>query len=102
MAYSLLAGFPETAYLDGLLAGAWTILRIVQCAGTGRLRFAVRVGGGAATGLLLAAPFVIPFLHLLSVGQVNLPRLLDFSGVAAPPAAFAVLFMPYVLGPQTL
>ncbi len=94
MAFSLYAGFPETAYLDGLLGGAWTFLRVVQCARGSRARFAVRTGAGAATGLLLAAPFVLPFLHLLSVGQVSLPRLLDFSKVAAPPAAFPVLLMP--------
>ncbi len=102
LAFSLYAGFPETAYLDGLLGGAWTVLRMLQCNGRSRVRFALRMGTAAATGLLLAAPFVLPSLHLLSVGQVSLPRLLDFSTVAAPPAAFPVLVMPYLVGPQTM
>jgi hypothetical protein len=102
LAFSLYAGFPEVAYLDGLLCAAWTLLRFVQCHGAARIRFALRVGVGALAGLLVATPFIIPFLHLLSVGQVNLPRMLDFSRVAIPPLALPTLVMPYALGPQSL
>ncbi len=99
---SLYAGFPETAYLDGLLCAAWTLLRLAQCRGAARARFTWRVGMGGLAGLLLATPYIVPFLHLLSVGQVNLPRMLDFSAVAIPLPALPVLLMPYLLGPQSL
>ncbi len=100
LAFSLYAGFPETAYIDGLLAGCWALLRLFQCTQGDRIFLTLRLGAGAVTGLLLAAPFVVPFLHMLSVADLG-SHALDFSGVAAPPAALPVLLMPYVLGPQS-
>ena len=100
LAFSLYAGFPETAYIDGLLAAAWTLLRLMQCAPGDRIGFALRIGAGAVTGLLLAAPFVVPFLHMLTVSDLG-PHALDFSKLPTPPAALPVLLMPYVLGPQS-
>ena len=63
-----------------------------------RFRFAGRIAGAAATGVLLAAPYVVPFAHMLMVGDVSIScRRLDQGLV--PADALAVLSMPYVLGP---
>jgi len=102
IAFSLYAGGPETAYLDGLLGAAWTLLRIVQSAGSDRLRLALRIGAGAVTGLLLAAPYVVPFLQMLTEGEVSPPRMSDYTTAAIPSPALPTLLMPYVLGPQSL
>ena len=100
VAFSLYAGFPETAYLDGLLGGAWSLLRLVQCAPGRRLIFATRIAAGAITGLLLAAPFIVPFVHMLSASDLGM-HVHDIGAVAAPPAALPALVMPHVLGPQS-
>ncbi len=99
IALSLYAGFPETAYLDALLAVAWSLLRIAQCAAMDRLRFTVRVGAGGLVGLLMAAPFVVPFLHLLKVGEIG-PHAAGLGTFAIPLARLSMLLMPHVLGPQ--
>jgi hypothetical protein len=62
-AWSFLAGFPETAALDLLFAGAWAALRCIQA--PARASYALRVGGAVAIGLMLAAPAIWPFLEAL-------------------------------------
>jgi hypothetical protein len=63
VAWSFLAGFPETAALDMLLAAAWGAVRLAQ--GPGRAAYAARCGAAAAAGLLIAAPAIWPFLEAL-------------------------------------
>ena len=99
VALSLYAGFPETAYLDRLLGLAWALLRFGQCGRGRRARFVVFMAAGAVTGVLLAAPYVVPFLHLLSTADLG-SHANDYSVIAAPPAAVPVLLMPHMLGPQ--
>ncbi|MGH9439292.1 MAG: hypothetical protein ACRD22_15705, partial [Terriglobia bacterium] len=52
LAYSLYAGFPETAYLDGLLAFAWSMYRFSVAPRGARFAFATKVVSGCAVGLL--------------------------------------------------
>jgi len=54
MALSLLAGFPETAYLDGLLALAWALLRLAQLAPGRRAAYAGRIFLGGIAALCIA------------------------------------------------
>ncbi|HVA05165.1 MAG TPA: hypothetical protein VNG12_00320, partial [Acidimicrobiales bacterium] len=61
LAFSLYAGFPEVAYIDGVLAAIWIIARAVQL-GADRLRFLGKVAAGTALGFLLAAPILTAFL----------------------------------------
>jgi hypothetical protein len=100
VAFSLYAGFPETAYLDGLLGAAWTLSRIAQCDRARRVAFASRMGLAALAGLLLAAPFVVPFAHMLTVSDLAL-HAVNIGTIGAPPAALPMLVMPYLLGPQS-
>jgi hypothetical protein len=72
VALSIYAGFPETAYVDGLLAGAWLIWR-AACARRGPLlqAFALKGLAGAVAGGLLAAPIIVAFADFLKVGYTG-------------------------------
>ena len=52
----LLAGFPETAYICGLLVVVWAVGRWAQCPPGARLGMIWRVALGGGVGLALAAP----------------------------------------------
>ncbi len=98
LAWSLFAGFPETAYIDGLLALLWAILRLRMSERP--LVFAGRVIGGGVLGLLLAAPLLISFGDYLQNSDVF--RLHFFGRVSLPFAGAATLFLPYVFGPTAV
>ncbi len=98
LALSLYAGFPETAYIDGLLAAVWTLVRLCQMPVPRRLAFVGRMMIGLVGGLMLAAPVVIPFLDYLH---------LAFTGPHTPgrvalrvlrPAVMPQLLTPYLYG----
>ncbi len=95
VAFSLYAGFPETAYLDGLLALAWAVLRFSQAP---RPAFAGRVLAGGAAGLLLAAPLLWPFLELLQSAELGAREGIPMSRLSWPAEASVHLLMPYALG----
>jgi hypothetical protein len=93
-AWSLSAGFPETAVLDGGLALFWAVLRVGQA--PARLAVALRIGGGAALGALLAAPALWPFMQALPgdfLGEHG-----QAMGWAFLPGNWALLLFPYLLG----
>jgi hypothetical protein len=96
IAYSLLAGFPEVAFLGGLLALAWCVYRLVTLP-DGRLRFAAKVLWGGTLGLLLAAPAVLPFLVALPDSFIG--HHVDFSFAGFVPATYAMLLFPHIYGP---
>ncbi len=94
--WSLLAGFPETAYIDGLLALAWAILRVAQ-AGPARWVLAAKIGIGGTAGLLIAAPLVVPLTELLPLAGNGVHGLV--AHIAVRPFVFALYLLPYVYGP---
>ena len=65
LAMSLLAGFPETAYIDGLLVLAWAMLRLIQSQPAARLRYVGKVFVGGLVGLGLSAPQLLAFFEYL-------------------------------------
>jgi hypothetical protein len=65
MAMSLLAGFPETAFVSGLLALAWAVLRGVQVGPGLRKDYARRIALGGAVGIAFAAPQIVSFFGFL-------------------------------------
>ena len=98
LAYSLYAGFPETAYAGGLLAGAWSLLRLAEPDAAGRrLATALRLGGGAALGLMLAAPVLLPFLQYMLAAPLG-QRGVGFGMFEFPPRFTALLFFPHIFG----
>jgi hypothetical protein len=97
MAGSLLSGFPETAYINGLLALAWAILRFTQ-ARDWRTPFACRVATGGLVGIALAAPQVLSFFLYLPEGLIGDHQ--HFARAALPPHGIVPsLLAPYVFGP---
>lgn len=98
LALSVYAGFPETAFIDGLLALGWAAARLPGL-GRGRVgRFAAKLAGGAVTAGLLAAPLLVAFLDDLRGADVG-----GHGGALAaasiPAAGAAQWGLPYYLGP---
>ena len=98
LALSLYAGFPETAFLDGLLAVTWVIARAASLRGASRTRFLAKVAGGGVTGVLLAAPIVVPFLDYLVYADIG-GHTGAFANVHLQTEALPMLLLPYVYGP---
>ncbi len=93
-AWSLSAGFPETAALDGGLALFWAVLRVTQA--QNRMEVALRIIGAGAAGTLLATPAIWPFLQALPtdfLGEHVQPMAWAFL-----PANWALLLFPYLFG----
>lgn len=97
--FSLLAGFPETAYCDGLVALVWLVVR------SGGLGLAVRwvivrrAVIGVGVGLLLAAPLIVAFVDFLPHGDVGSHAHGIFGSLSLPSPGMVTLFAPYGLGP---
>lgn len=95
---SLLAGFPETAYLDGLLALIWAAVRLPGLGGPARRRFILALAAGAASGLALAAPLLVAVGDYLRSAFLG-PNGSNLTKAQVPAHGIATLFFPYVFGP---
>jgi hypothetical protein len=95
IAWSILAGFPEPAYISGLLALAWGLYRLTSA--PARWVMARRALGGFALGLMVAAPLLIAFVDYLL--QSDSFGAHDNSGASLPWVSLPATLMPYVYGP---
>ncbi|MGH9121065.1 MAG: hypothetical protein ACRDYC_03840, partial [Acidimicrobiales bacterium] len=98
IALSLFAGFPETAYLDGLLGAVWALARLGGLPHQLARRVAVRLGCAAVGGLLLAGPVLMPFAYYLPQAFLG-PHAGGFGSTDITGAATPGLFFPYLYGP---
>jgi hypothetical protein len=98
LALSLYAGFPETAYIDGLVVFAWFLWRCGSGDREQLLRFASKAVAGALAALLLAAPFLVAFAGALPYEYVGFHNG-HANALVMPPFAFPQLLLPYVYGP---
>lgn len=98
LALSLYAGFPETAYLDGLLALVWALVRTVGLSRERILRYWRKLVSGGVVGMLLAAPILAAFIAYLPVGNLA-GHASNFNGVAIPRPGITSLVFPYAFGP---
>lgn len=92
---SILAGFPETAYLDGLFALVWAVIRLFQAERPGR--FALLIVAGGICGLLVAAPLIVSFVDYGIASDV-----LATHGVGegfTPWRGITCFVLPYIFGP---
>jgi len=96
LAYSIYAGFPETAYLDGLLVLAWTLYRFFVAPPDARWSFARKVSLAAVSGLLIATPLIVSFLEYQNFSAI---RHSGWSHLGLPKISFAAFLMPYIFGP---
>jgi hypothetical protein len=98
LAYSLYAGFPETAYTGALLVAGWSLFAIGERAAAGRrLAVALRLVRGGAIGLALAAPILIAFADFLHGATMGL-RASGFGLFAYPPRFTVLPFFPHIFG----
>ncbi len=98
VALSLYAGFPETAYLDGLLAVLWALARLWGLEGAAIGRYARKLAAGVVVGGALAAPIVVAFVDYLHSAYLG-DHGSGFDHAALPHAGVASLLLPYVFGP---
>ena len=70
IAFSILGGFPEVAFTDGILALLWSVSRLDM---ERRLwpGYIGKIVAGGICGLLLSSPELIPFLHDLPLATVG-------------------------------
>jgi hypothetical protein len=103
LALSLYAGFPEMAYLNGLLVVCWILLRLVQGPSKVRAAFFGKVLLGGVGGLFLAAPIIIAFLDFTLVGYLGRHAVTIGKAVSVSAARVAQslprLVFPYIWGP---
>lgn len=98
LALSLYAGFPETAFLDGLLALVWAIVRLFSVVRERRLVALRRVALGGGVGVLLSLPVVVAFADFLRVANIG-SHVSSVDGTAVLPHQALPMFLdPYVYG----
>jgi hypothetical protein len=98
LAASLYAGFPEVAYLDGLLAGAWTLTRAGTLPGRARLAFLAKVAFAGVAGILVGAPILVAFLDFLPAAYVGGHAGGDFLHAHLDAANLPLVALPYLRG----
>lgn len=99
VALSIYAGFPETAYIDGVLVGIWVLLRLPGQTPRELYRFVAGFGSAAVTGVLIAAPLLVPFAVYALHADLGAHAGSGFATAALPRSGLTMLALPYVFGP---
>ena len=94
---SIAAGFPEVAYLDGLLVVVWAAVRLFTLPGR-RRAMAAKLAQGGIVGLLLGAPALVAFLDYLPHADVG-SHAGAFANGSLPIQSLAQTILPYGFGP---
>ena len=98
-ALSAYAGFPEVAYPDALMAGAWLVWRCGYLDRRHELpHFVAKAGLGALAGLLLAAPMLVAMGGYLSHADLGVHSGGTLGSRHLGLAALPQLLLPYVYG----
>jgi hypothetical protein len=98
LAWSVYAGFPEIAYIDGLFAGVWVLAR---CGGMDRQqtwRFIRRLCVAVAVGVLLCLPLIVPMVEYIGRAYIG-GHDAAFGHASLPRTAPALSLMPWLYGP---
>ena len=98
IAGSLYAGFPETAYINGLFVCLWCLVRMEGLPRAALRSFITKLAAGAAAGMLLASPVLVAFLDYLPRANVG-GHEGAFATATLPRPSISALYMPYVYGP---
>ena len=94
----LLAGFPETAYICGLFALAWAVVRATQYNPAQRHGIAARLLLGGGTALALTAPQLLTFAQFLSIAVIGGHADTFAYRTSTPLAGLSSLLAPYAYG----
>lgn len=98
-ALSVYAGFPEVAYIDGLLGLCWFAWRCT-CVGRNRLMVLVRKGAaGVIVGALLSAPLLIASFGYFTHADLGSHGGSGNASFHLPLQVLPELVLPYVYGP---
>jgi hypothetical protein len=98
LALSIYAGFPEVAYLDGLLCLVWTLVRLQSVPRSFRWVAARRLGLATAVGAVLSLPALVAFADFLRVAYVGGHVSTVDGSWSLSAHAIPMLFDPYVYG----
>ena len=96
---SILAGFPETTYIDSILVVVWIIARFIGSERSVWKSFLTKVSLGFFFGVLLASPLIVSFLSYLKQANVSKHVGTGFSFAALPAQGLPQILLPYSLGP---
>ncbi|MGO8872482.1 MAG: hypothetical protein ACLQPH_13970 [Acidimicrobiales bacterium] len=98
LALSIMAGFPETALIDGLFVGWWSVLRVAEGGRACWRPMVLKLAVGAAVGVALAAPLLAAFGDYLPYANVGTHGGAIAFGTLSP-SGLSQLILPYSLGP---
>jgi Bacterial membrane protein YfhO len=98
IAMSIYAGFPETAYIDGLVIAVWALARISGLKGQQIRKYLLFLGAALVVGLMVAAPVLTALVdylpHSFVAGHNG-----AYAHTALPRFGLANLMFPYIYGP---
>lgn len=98
LAWSLYAGFPEVAYINGLLAGAWVLARLSGMGNAHGLLFIRTLCMAVLVGLLLSLPLIAPMIEYIGRAYIGMHDD-SFAHVSPPLATLPQYLMPWLYGP---
>lgn len=98
LAAALYAGFPEMAYLDGLLIVCWTLVRTAALPSALRMLFLLRICFGGVVALLLSAPILVAFFDYLPLSFTGGHEGNGFASLHLPASALIAVLVPYIFG----
>lgn len=98
LALSLYAGFPETAFINGILLAVWSLVRLRGLDKQSAKTYLIALLGSAVLGVTLAAPVLVAFVGYLPIAYTGGHSSGGFSGVGIVKAGIASLFLPYIYG----
>lgn len=93
MALSAYAGFPESAYIDGLFVLVWAVVRMVGFPRAALRKYVSSLGAGLGVGALLAAPILVAFADYLPSADIGT------HGTGFANAVFSSQFAPSMVTP---
>ncbi len=97
LALSILAGFPETTFIDAVFLAWWSVLRAIETDRSLWLSIVRKLVAGVAAGLALAAPLLVAFADYLPAADTG-PHTAALR-TSVPVVGASQLVLPYALGP---
>jgi hypothetical protein len=98
-ALSAYAGFPETAYIDTLLAVLWFGWRCTGLERPALRSLLVKLCLGVGVGVLLSTPLLIAAVGYVNHAFLGVNETGTLGGLHFPTVALPQLLMPYIYGP---
>jgi hypothetical protein len=97
--FTLLAGFPEMAALDGLLTCGWLLVRLAQLPPGARRALATRSVAGVAVGVAISGPLLVAFIGFLPHASLGFHSSSTVGHESLPYQGLISLVSPYAFGP---